>query len=216
MYRKSGFFFHPEDWLSDAKLALCSHATKGAWIDLMCYMYQSKRSGYLMIDNRPLTKEDIRRVLKCSSDAEFEQIWKELTEFGVMRQDDTGTYYSKRMVEDMERISMASTATDEEMELAQKVLEEFKRVYPELRSYDGGEARSVIIARKREGYTFEDFKSVIASKCAEWKDVDKMVKSIKPIVFFGDKFHRYVAESKDDQKAVHNPYEHRIDHGYDW
>lgn len=215
MEQRRGFFFQPEDWLSDSKLSLCSYATKGAWMDLMCYMFKSKRVGYLVVDDMKLTREHIRRMLKCS-DAEFDEIWKELIEYGVMRQHEDGAYYSKRMVQDMERISMASTASDEEMKLAQKVLEEFKAFYPPLRAYDGGEARSVIIARNREGASFEDFRSVIISKCNEWKDEEKMVRNIRPITLFGDKFNRYVAEAKSDGvAAAPNPYAHLRDNSYD-
>ncbi len=208
-----GFFFQPEDWLSDGKLSLCSYATKGAWMDLMCYMFKSPRVGYLMIDDKVLDKVLIRKMLKCS-DEEFETIWTELIDYGVMKRNESGCYYSKRLVKDMERISLSFTANDEEAEMAQKVLDEFKRFYPALRAYHDGTARSAIIARKREGATFEDFKAVIVSKTNEWKDVEKMVVNIKPTTLFGDKFSRYLAEAKNDE-APPNPYAHLRDHSYD-
>ncbi len=215
MERKRGFFFHPEAWLSDSQLSLCSYATKGVWIDLMCYMSSSSRAGYLMIDGKPLNKDHIMRMIKCGSQEEFDTIWNELIQFGVMKQSPDGLFYSKRMVEDMERISLTSTATDDEMDLAQKVLEELNRTVPNLRGYDGDEARTVIIARKRGGATFEDFKSVIHSKYAEWKGEEKTFRWIRPLTLFGDKFIGYVAEAKLAKPAISKGYELAQDHSYD-
>jgi len=216
MGRKRGFFFHPEAWLSDNQLSLCSYATKGVWIELMCHMFSSKRAGYLMIEGKPLNKDNIRNMLKCRSNDEFEMVWEELIQFGVMRQHADGTYYSKRMVDDMESVSLTSSASDEEMALAQSVLEELRKAVPNLRGYDGDEARTVIIARSRDGATFEDFRSVIHSKYEEWSADEKMFKWIRPLTLFGDKFTRYVAEAKVERPTASTKgYELVQDRSYD-
>lgn len=217
MDRKRGFFFHPEAWLSDNQLSLCSYATKGVWIELMCHMFSSKRAGYLMIEGKPLNKGNIKHMLKCRSNEEFDMVWNELIQFGVMRQHADGTYYSKRMVDDMESISLTSTASDEEMELAKSVLEELKRTVPNLRGYNGEEARTLIIARSRDGATFEDFKSVIHSKYEEWKNDEKMFRWIRPLTLFGEKFNRYVEEAKVEKPTIStNGYELVRDPSYDY
>lgn len=197
MDRRKGFAFHPEDWLSDTRLALCSYATKGAWIDILCHMFQSHRAGYLMVDGKSLKKEDVQCMLKCRTQEEFETIWNELLNNGVMKQHADGTYYSKRMVQDAERISMNWTATKEDTEFAQQVLEEFKRVCVTARAYNGDEARAMVLARKREEKaSLDDFKAVIALKYNDWKDQENMKPAIRPATFFGEKFKGYMAESK--------------------
>lgn len=71
--------------------------------------------------------------------------------------------------------------------------------------------QSLINARLSEGFTVEDFKTVIRKKCAEWKGSD-MEKYLRPETLFGTKFESYlnapihstdtngrrIDESKDD------------------
>lgn len=49
-----------------------------------------------------------------------------------------------------------------------------------------------IRARLCEGYTVEDFKTVITKKHNEWKDNPKMVKYLRPDTLFGSKFESYL------------------------
>ena len=48
-----------------------------------------------------------------------------------------------------------------------------------------------INARLAEGYTLEDFFTVIDKKCAEWKGTD-MEKYLRPETLFGSKFENYL------------------------
>ena len=54
-----------------------------------------------------------------------------------------------------------------------------------------------IQARIREGYTLEDFKTVIDKKCSEWLNTD-MEKYLCPETLFGPKFEKYL-----NQKIIH-------------
>lgn len=54
-----------------------------------------------------------------------------------------------------------------------------------------------IQARIREGYTLEDFKTVIDKKCSEWLNTD-MEKYLCPETLFGSKFEKYL-----NQKIIH-------------
>ena len=49
-----------------------------------------------------------------------------------------------------------------------------------------------INARFKEGHRIEDFERVIDTKCAEWKDNDKMSKYLRPETLFGTKFESYL------------------------
>jgi uncharacterized phage protein (TIGR02220 family) len=52
--------------------------------------------------------------------------------------------------------------------------------------------QSHINARLAEGFTLEDFFSVIDKKCAEWKGDEKMEKYLRPETLFGNKFENYL------------------------
>lgn len=49
-----------------------------------------------------------------------------------------------------------------------------------------------INARVTEGYTLDDFKNVIDTKCAEWLGDSRMCKYLRPSTLFGTKFEAYL------------------------
>lgn len=52
--------FFPGDWLKDPKLSLCTHATRGIWMDLICAMHEDGQSGQLIG-----TLEQLARIARC-------------------------------------------------------------------------------------------------------------------------------------------------------
>jgi uncharacterized phage protein (TIGR02220 family) len=52
--------------------------------------------------------------------------------------------------------------------------------------------KSAIKARMKEGFTVDDFKTVIDKKCAEWIGDPKMEKYLRPETLFGTKFEGYL------------------------
>lgn len=54
--------------------------------------------------------------------------------------------------------------------------------------------RDKIQARLNEGFTLDDFKTVIEKKCAAWVDDPKMSKFLRPETLFGPKFEGYLNE----------------------
>lgn len=56
------FQFYPGDWLKDPAVTLCQPATRGVWMDLLCRMYESDRSGVLTG-----TRDQIARLGRCST-----------------------------------------------------------------------------------------------------------------------------------------------------
>ena len=65
----------------------------------------------------------------------------------------------------------------------------------------------VIKARMNEGYTLEDFKTVIDKKSVEWNDDVKMKEYLRPETLFGTKFDRYLnedLETKSEPWSVGN------------
>jgi len=61
--RRPSFQFYPADWLGNTNLRRCTHAEKGAWIDVVCLMHDSEQYGVL---RWPLI--DIARAIGCSRD----------------------------------------------------------------------------------------------------------------------------------------------------
>lgn len=57
---------------------------------------------------------------------------------------------------------------------------------------NGKKIRSLISARMNEGFTVEDFKTVIWKKSREWKDDPNMCQYLRPITLFGTKFESYL------------------------
>lgn len=54
--------------------------------------------------------------------------------------------------------------------------------------------KTLIMARLKEGFTLDDFKSVIDNKCREWQKDVKMSKYLRPETLFGTKFESYLNE----------------------
>jgi hypothetical protein len=71
------FKFNPSWWMSDTELSKCTSATRGVWIDLLCAMHQSGRSGELRG-----TTDQIARLARCST-AELTQALTELQATGT-------------------------------------------------------------------------------------------------------------------------------------
>lgn len=56
--------------------------------------------------------------------------------------------------------------------------------------------QKIIAAREREGYTLEDFETVIRHKCGQWVNDAKMQQYLRPETLFGGKFEAYLSDAK--------------------
>lgn len=68
---------------------------------------------------------------------------------------------------------------------------------------------SLIKARMNEGFTVEDFKTVIGKKCYEWKNDSQYAKFLRPQTLFGNKFESYLNQQQpvkqsNKQKAMND------------
>ncbi|WP_295630382.1 conserved phage C-terminal domain-containing protein [uncultured Mitsuokella sp.] len=68
--------------------------------------------------------------------------------------------------------------------------------------------QKLIHAREKEGFTLDDFKTVIDKKCAEWLHDGDMVRYLRPETLFGTKFESYLNQKEVKRNA--RPYR-RID-----
>ena len=70
--------------------------------------------------------------------------------------------------------------------------------------------RDLIRARANEGFSLEEFKTVIDKKAAEWKDDPKMCKFLRPETLFGTKFEGYLNQTSAKPKTTaFNDFEQR-------
>ena len=87
--------FYTGDWLKDPALSMCSASTRGIWVDLLCCMHESGRSGRLRG-----TEEQLSRLGRCT----VEEMRKALEELAaqkaglVARADGCVTVTNKRML----------------------------------------------------------------------------------------------------------------------
>lgn len=62
--------------------------------------------------------------------------------------------------------------------------------------YSSKKTKDLIQARLNEGFTIDDFKTVIDKKVAEWKDDGKMNQYLRPETLFGTKFESYLNQKE--------------------
>lgn len=53
--------FYQQDWIADPKLTMCSAATRGVWMDMLCAMHMDNRSGVLSG-----TPEMLAKICRCT------------------------------------------------------------------------------------------------------------------------------------------------------
>ena len=80
---------------------------------------------------------------------------------------------------------------DNANEIVDEVIEYFNQKCKTRYRKNTRDVRKLIIARINEGYTFEDFKTVIDKKYREWKGTE-FEKYLRPSTLFGTKFQQYL------------------------
>lgn len=93
----SKFFW--SDWESDPRLKLCSLASQGLWMRLLCLCAQSDPPGRAAIDGRPLTDTQIAAVIGRPK-PEVCRLLAELESNGVFSRGEDGCVISRRMERD--------------------------------------------------------------------------------------------------------------------
>ncbi len=71
-----------------------------------------------------------------------------------------------------------------------------------------------IKARLKEGFTVEDFKTVIDKKCSEWLNDPQMTNYLRPETLFSTKFESYL-QQKSTGRIINGQFK-RVEQGTDW
>lgn len=99
--KRPWFKWYPSDWRAEARLRLCSRAARSLWLDMLGLMHESTLIGYLLINGKNPTPEQLARVL--GDDLQDLVPWlEELHAAGVYSETDDGVIFSRRMVRDAE------------------------------------------------------------------------------------------------------------------
>lgn len=105
--------FYPGDWMKDAELRSVSPAARGMWIDLLCLMFDSRRRGFLLVNGRPPTLDQIARMTGFLSTEEAILCLTELETSGVLSRTEPNNdgemiIFNRRMVRDESKRVQAS------------------------------------------------------------------------------------------------------------
>jgi uncharacterized phage protein (TIGR02220 family) len=65
--------------------------------------------------------------------------------------------------------------------------------------HSSSKTKTCIHARLSEGFTLDDFKTVIDKKCEEWMGDEKMEKYLRPETLFGTKFESYLNQKHNNR-----------------
>ncbi|QQR81232.1 MAG: hypothetical protein IPJ69_03595 [Deltaproteobacteria bacterium] len=109
MTKLPSFQFYPGDWLKDPSLRSVSYAARGLWTDMLCLMHESDRRGYLQLNGKPVSLEQLARMTGGSTD-EVSHLLQELKDSGVFSCTEHGMIYSRRFVRDEKKRQLCAEA----------------------------------------------------------------------------------------------------------
>lgn len=224
MGKAPAFQFYIKDWLSDPQLKMASHTSKGVWIDILCYLWQSQTRGEIVG-----TKDQIQRMIGCSRQ-DLEQFLDDAQRLAFcdisVTDNATVTVRNRRMYrEEKERqnnrvrqqrhresrknngdITPLSPSPTPKRDTKVSSCGTRQIPYQEIVEYLNQETNShyspqteatrrLIKARWNEGHRIDAFKFVIDVKTAQWRGDDKMLPYLRPQTLFGTKFEAYLNEA---------------------
>lgn len=95
----SWFKFWPDAWKSNNKLRMCSMASRGLWIEMMCIMHEAEPRGHLTIAGEPVSENALAKIVGES--VEDVKIWlSELDNMGVFDRRKNGVIVCRKIERD--------------------------------------------------------------------------------------------------------------------
>lgn len=95
------FQFYPKDWLADYRLKIVSKRAKGVWIDLICLSCDMPTPGVFRDENGAISRQVLVHLLSGNRRENYAG-FDELVDKNIIKQEDDGTFYVKRIKRDME------------------------------------------------------------------------------------------------------------------
>lgn len=99
MSKNPWFKFYPTDWKADNQLKLCSAASRGLWIEMLCICHQAKPYGHFLIDESAPTETELS-VMTGIPTEQIPALIGELSSRGIFSRTAKGVIYSRKMVND--------------------------------------------------------------------------------------------------------------------
>ncbi len=93
--------FFPADWRADPALRMCSLASRGLWMEMLCVMHEATPRGYLVVNGKPMQERQIASLAGCTLDEVTDHL-NELIDAGVCSTDEAGVIICRRMVRETE------------------------------------------------------------------------------------------------------------------
>lgn len=88
--------FYTSDWRSDPRLKMCSLASRGLWLEMLCLMHEATPYGHLLISGRSPTDAQLAVLVGAPPD-QIPELLGELDSAGVFSRTKEGVIYSRKM-----------------------------------------------------------------------------------------------------------------------
>lgn len=151
-----------------------------------------KEKGYINIDYEKDGKEVKKRIIKVSN--KFDRGIKNILEGYQINYEGSNTSFSN--TKDNSRASTTASDSIKIKEIVDYLNEKADKGF----KHSTESTKKHIRARLNEGFTIEDFKSVIDKKVEEWKEDSKMNQYLRPQTLFATKFESYLNEESEMKK----------------
>ena len=99
MNKLDSFKFYPGDWFKDPGLRVCTKASKGMWIDMLCLMFECDERGFLITAGTPWSDLEIAGAVGGDIQGNILLI-QELLKLDIAKRDKRGAIFCARMVRD--------------------------------------------------------------------------------------------------------------------
>lgn len=148
-----------------------------------------------VLDDQTIFMTEVDKMIGCETVwAEKKRIWRE----------------NQKALTDTARTSEDNVRQEKEIEIEKEIEKEIDNISPKISvivdylnvktgaHYKSSSAKTKILikARLNEGFTVDDFKTVIDKKTAEWKTDVKMAQYLRPETLFGTKFEGYLNQKE--------------------
>lgn len=107
--RLPAIMFYTGDWLKDPNLRRCTAASRGVWMDMLCFMFDCEERGVLATAGQAWSDEDVARAVGGDLRETLSCV-DELVCKGVVSRNSSGALYCRRMVRDENKRHLCTEA----------------------------------------------------------------------------------------------------------
>lgn len=107
-------------------------------------------------------------------------------------------------LQEIEKSTVKEPAKDNNSEIIQQIIQHLNNATGQHYKAENIKTKQLINTRLKEGYTLQDFFTVIDKKTRRWADNEKMRQFIRPETLFSNKFESYLNEIEQPNMVL-NP-----------